>query len=271
MPPAAAGASPSFRSFHYAPAHSPLQSPTRSVAVPSRPPSLSSLSASAGTSSPVTLLRSKRYIAVDAATQYSPIPTEAPLAATTATTNAISSATQQTDGGPDPTASEDPRSASRTPLELPPTPLGPTPMEPGIEQGVEPKRPAVPLSEAGAHPTATGATDTVVAADAAPAPNTAHRTLATPTKRRNSQGPCGGSEAVHASPEKRPKRAVDAFKMLPQKYEHCSNDDMVVLVSDMLAELIETNDAIALKSGHLTRFHSRYCGTVSSRRRVRRS
>lgn len=46
--------------------------------------------------------------------------------------------------------------------------------------------------------------------------------------------------------------------MLPEKYEFCAVEDMVVLIANMLGELIETNDALALKSGHLTRFHSRY-------------
>lgn len=36
---------------------------------------------------------------------------------------------------------------------------------------------------------------------------------------------------------------------------------MVVLIAHMLSELIETNDALALRSGSLTRFHSRYDAT----------
>ncbi|CAK7262533.1 Pho80p cyclin [Sporothrix epigloea] len=45
--------------------------------------------------------------------------------------------------------------------------------------------------------------------------------------------------------------------MLPEQYEFCKVEDMVVLIANMLGELIETNDVLALKSGHLTRFHSR--------------
>lgn len=38
---------------------------------------------------------------------------------------------------------------------------------------------------------------------------------------------------------------------------------MVTLISNMLGELIETNDSIAMKSGHLTRFHSRTAPAIS--------
>jgi len=40
-------------------------------------------------------------------------------------------------------------------------------------------------------------------------------------------------------------------------------EDVVVLIAHMLGELIETNDALALKSGHLTRFHSRTAPGIS--------
>ncbi|OIW27548.1 cyclin-related 2, partial [Coniochaeta ligniaria NRRL 30616] len=51
--------------------------------------------------------------------------------------------------------------------------------------------------------------------------------------------------------------------ILPQKYELCRVEDIVVLIANMLCELIETNDALALKSGHLTRFHSRTAPGIS--------
>ncbi|KAM0270858.1 hypothetical protein ACHAQH_009303 [Verticillium albo-atrum] len=38
---------------------------------------------------------------------------------------------------------------------------------------------------------------------------------------------------------------------------------MVVLIAHMLSELIETNDALALRSGNLTRFHSRTAPSIS--------
>lgn len=56
---------------------------------------------------------------------------------------------------------------------------------------------------------------------------------------------------------KRPRPDASPLKVLPQKYELCQVEDMVVLISHMLGELIETNDALALRTGHLTRFHSR--------------
>lgn len=84
-----------------------------------------------------------------------------------------------------------------------------------------------------------------------------------PNKRRNSQGPGSsvdegsvvgqGTEAL----AKRPKADAAPPKLLPQKYELCATDDIVVLIANMISELIETNDALAMKSGHLTRFHSR--------------
>lgn len=64
-------------------------------------------------------------------------------------------------------------------------------------------------------------------------------------------------EAESSSAPKRQRQAPAPVKVLPQKYELCSWEDIVVLVAHMLAELIETNDALALQSGNLTRFHSR--------------
>lgn len=83
-----------------------------------------------------------------------------------------------------------------------------------------------------------------------------------PNKRRNSQGPAledgdaaAGSGAGSAG--KRAKPEVAPPKVLPVRYELCAIEDVVVLIANMLAELIETNDGLALRSGHLTRFHSR--------------
>ncbi|CAK7263271.1 Pho80p cyclin [Sporothrix epigloea] len=56
---------------------------------------------------------------------------------------------------------------------------------------------------------------------------------------------------------KRAKPEAAPVKTLPEQYEFCKVEDMVVLIANMLGELIETNDVLALKSGHLTRFHSR--------------
>jgi len=82
-----------------------------------------------------------------------------------------------------------------------------------------------------------------------------------PSKRRISQVPgCSGTSSSH-SPSAIPKRAKPDMappKILPLRYEHCPVEDMVVLIAHMLGELIETNDALSLKSRNLTRFHSRY-------------
>ncbi|SPQ27346.1 1d8f7773-73d8-406a-94aa-f260b1e729c0 [Thermothielavioides terrestris] len=93
---------------------------------------------------------------------------------------------------------------------------------------------------------------------------------ASPSKRRNSQGP-GSSASALASDTvqntstvaKRPKPDAAPPKILPLRYEHCPVEDMVVLIAHMLGELIETNDSLALKSGHLTRFHSRTAPGIS--------
>jgi hypothetical protein len=89
--------------------------------------------------------------------------------------------------------------------------------------------------------------------------------VASPSKRRNSQGPGNGSSATPAAVShnpstlsKRAKPDTAPPKLLPLRYEFCLAEDVVVLIAHMLGELIETNDTLALKSGHLTRFHSRY-------------
>ncbi|KIM92967.1 hypothetical protein OIDMADRAFT_67150, partial [Oidiodendron maius Zn] len=46
-------------------------------------------------------------------------------------------------------------------------------------------------------------------------------------------------------------------KLLSAKYEFCEVEDIVVLIANMISELIETNDVLPLRSGVLTRFHSR--------------
>lgn len=41
------------------------------------------------------------------------------------------------------------------------------------------------------------------------------------------------------------------------QYEKCDTRDLVILIASMLMELVHYNDAIPLRDGHLTRFHSR--------------
>lgn len=64
-----------------------------------------------------------------------------------------------------------------------------------------------------------------------------------------------------ARPAQRHRTLPAEPKVLPLAYENCPVGDMVILIAHMLSELIETNDGLALRSGSLTRFHSRYATT----------
>jgi hypothetical protein len=82
------------------------------------------------------------------------------------------------------------------------------------------------------------------------------------TKRRQSQeiSPGGYPSDISSSKPYVPKRARSMqtpVKILPAKYEFCEVEDMVVLIANMISELIQTNDGLPLRSGVLTRFHSR--------------
>ncbi|KAK3315283.1 cyclin-domain-containing protein [Apodospora peruviana] len=222
--PATASPGSGFHSFHYAPAPSPRQSPSRVPAALSRRQSASSLSAPRPSPS---LTRPKRYVGVDAATQYSPMES-----VDYATGAAIP---------PVPSTSEVDR------IEPPPTPPGPRPM---ALSDKKPTKAAKAISHA---PNAESSGSPVSS-----------------VKRRNSQGPGGSSsiESTTAAPSdstlakrSRPEEAPPKF--LPQRYEYCAVEDVVVLIAHMLGELIETNDDLALKSGHLTRFHSRTAPGIS--------
>ncbi|KAI9774944.1 MAG: hypothetical protein M1840_000160 [Geoglossum simile] len=61
----------------------------------------------------------------------------------------------------------------------------------------------------------------------------------------------------NASPSKRARPLHPAVKMMPARYELCDVKDLVALISNMLMELVQFNDAIPLRDGRLTRFHSR--------------
>lgn len=83
-----------------------------------------------------------------------------------------------------------------------------------------------------------------------------------PHKRRNSQGHGTVMDKASSSPTsqslpKRMKPETAPPKVLPVRYDLCAIEDIVVLIADMLSELIETNDSLAMRSGSLTRFHSR--------------
>jgi Cyclin len=59
------------------------------------------------------------------------------------------------------------------------------------------------------------------------------------------------------TPTKKARPEATEVRTVPQQYELCDTRDLVILISSMLMELIRYNDAIPLKDGHLTRFHSR--------------
>lgn len=95
--------------------------------------------------------------------------------------------------------------------------------------------------------------------------NSTPQNAVSPTKRRGSPGGAvavNGQSAESGQPiaktPKRPKPDAKPPKVLPIRYEFCPVEDMVELISHMLAELIATNDAIRISNGGLTRFHSRY-------------
>lgn len=66
-----------------------------------------------------------------------------------------------------------------------------------------------------------------------------------------------GTHSEDESPVKKARPDAPPVRMMPTMYENCNVRDLVVLISSMLMELIRYNDAIPLREGHLTRFHSR--------------
>ncbi|KAK4155116.1 cyclin-domain-containing protein [Chaetomidium leptoderma] len=220
----------SFHNFHYAPAPSPRYcSP--------RVPAVAKSRRQSSSSSPTTNIASsasqpKRYVAVDAATQYSPMepidyatgallgrvpPTQDDQLSATAAPKAMAAPDERPTGAVQPLA----RPSKTVP--------------PGPKQRIQ--SPAL---------------------------------AASPSKRRNSQGPGSSASALATDAlqnpstlSKRAKPAATPPKILPLRYEHCLVEDVVALIAHMLGELIETNDTLALKSGHLTRFHSRTAPGIS--------
>ncbi|KAL9038622.1 MAG: hypothetical protein Q9180_003024 [Flavoplaca navasiana] len=82
-----------------------------------------------------------------------------------------------------------------------------------------------------------------------PSAPTTSSTAATTSSHHSSNG----------SSPKRPRPAKSTPKLMPPEssYETCDTKDLVLLISNMLAELVRFNDSIPLKDGRLTRFHSR--------------
>ncbi|KAF3919899.1 Cyclin-U2-1 [Orbilia brochopaga] len=99
---------------------------------------------------------------------------------------------------------------------------------------------------------------------------TADSTLRTPqTHARDS--PSAGQNPEEASlaplsiqsPSKRAKPSLSTKKLVPKEYSLCSMNDLVVLISDMLNQLVAINNGIPLTPGGLTRFHSRAPPTIT--------
>lgn len=83
--------------------------------------------------------------------------------------------------------------------------------------------------------------------------------LSPSTKRRQStEAPPSTSLERQNVASKRVRQPQSKVKLLPVKYEFCEVEDMVVLIANMISELIHTNDELPLRSGVLTRFHSRF-------------
>ncbi|KAG4444264.1 hypothetical protein IFR05_000239 [Cadophora sp. M221] len=76
-------------------------------------------------------------------------------------------------------------------------------------------------------------------------------------KRRQSQGTAQSIPTTTQTIRTKRPRSDQEPKVLPTKYEFCAVEDMVILIANMIQELITTNDRLPLRSGVLTRFHSR--------------
>ncbi|KAK0674468.1 cyclin-domain-containing protein [Cercophora samala] len=246
---------------HYAPAPSPRQSSPRVQAVAkSSRQSQSPLSSAVASATPIAgpstipntntntntttasaIPPSKHYVAVDAATQYSPM-------------ERINYATGE------PLSRTKPEGAQ--PHQTPPTTQSPAMAAPADHYAAQ----AAPAAAVTPDPTK----KPVPPAVAKQQRQDVEAVAASPSKRRNSQGPgsrgASPSRDAGQNPSPSSKRArpeQSPSKELPRKYEFCLTEDMVVLIAHMLGELIETNDVLALKSGNLTRFHSRTAPGIS--------
>lgn len=243
VPARSPSASPSsfHASFHYVPSSPQKRSPKLPTAVSRRPSTSSPLGMTKSADPPPPKPPATNYVGVDAATQYSPMEqydyffprdTQAkpPLVPGTSAATANHHHHHQHEGTPT-SHNTAAGAAVNTPGASSSQAARPTTQSPGsVEQPPMLKAP---------HP------------------------LLSPNKRRNSEGPgslvgeASGSGQVAQGLPKRAKPDVVPPKVLPVRYELCAIEDVVVLIANMLSELIETNDALAMRSGQLTRFHSR--------------
>ncbi|KAI0154393.1 cyclin-domain-containing protein [Xylariaceae sp. FL1272] len=242
--PTSASASP--RDFRYVPAsastssalppaqsRSPLQSP-RITASLRRRPSRASLSHPSspppGPFKSPSQSKPKQYVGVDAATQYSPMepfdPT-VPLRAADAPAPRKPTATTSSTINPANTLNQSNTQPNTT--QPPPEPtLSPAAV---INPSLNPLSPS--------------------------------KRRGSESHDRQSQHPSAVIGATQSSSPKRTRPNAGPPKELPLRYDLCRVEDMVVLIANMLGELIETNDSLAMKSGNLTRFHSRTAPGIS--------
>ncbi|KAI1311687.1 cyclin-domain-containing protein [Xylaria venustula] len=229
--PTSASASP--RDLRYAPlppsTRSPHQSPKITASLRRRHSKHSLHHPSPSPPSPLkspSQSRPRQYVGVDAATQYSPMEPfdpTVPLRAADAP-------------APRKPASTVASTAAPEKIATPPVPPSPKATEPPVEarpEAAQPGKQSVnPLS---------------------------------PAKRRSSEdhGSVFPLPAGQSSSPKRTRPNASPPKVLPSRYELCDVEDMVVLIANMIGELIETNDSLAMKSGNLTRFHSRTAPGIS--------
>jgi hypothetical protein len=220
------------RTFHYATNPSPHQSPKVTASLPRRRSKHSLVLSPSGTLGsghsplhPQAQHTPKQYVGVDVATQYSPMEAFDPTVPL-----------RGVRPSPPDRAPQPPLFATAMVDAAVPQPQSAV-LEPPSEPNISPKRPE----------------------NVQPAGNPL-----SPGKRRSSQelirstgSPVSAVAQSQASSPKRSRPTQGPPKVLPLKYEFCDVEDMVILIANMLAELIETNDSIAMKSGHLTRFHSR--------------
>ncbi|KAK8006467.1 nuc-1 negative regulatory protein preg [Apiospora marii] len=236
------------RAFHYAPTRSPHHSPRVTAALPRRQSKHTILHSPSGSlvgpNKSTSQTRPKQYVGVDAATQYSPMEPFDP-------TVMLQGARRQASGDAAASGSGAAQTTAQTTTAVvnPQSAIPEAPPEPNIE----PIRRAEEVKQASA----------------------AANNPLSPAKRRNSQdltqvstsvtGSTSASSVVTSSRNspKRSRPSEGPPKVLPLRYELCDVEDMVVLISNMLSELIETNDSIAMKNSHLTRFHSRTAPGIS--------
>ncbi|KAI0974854.1 cyclin-domain-containing protein [Xylaria arbuscula] len=237
--PTSASASP--RDLRYAPlppsTRSPHQSPKITASLRRRHSKHSLHHPSPSPPSPLkspSQSRPRQYVGVDAATQYSPME---PF---------------------DPTV---PLRAADAPAPRKPTSTVTFTVASTVASAAAPEKIVTPLVP----PSPKATEPPVEARPEAAQPGKESTNPLSPAKRRSSEDHASvfPLQAGQSSSPKRTRPNASPPKVLPSRYELCDVEDMVVLIANMIGELIETNDSLAMKSGNLTRFHSRTAPGIS--------